>query len=44
MLEFLIDPESPYYENELGDEEEIVFSCTVNAWSVLASQHAIMRD
>lgn len=41
MLEFHIDPESPYYMDEFGDAAELVFYCAAGARSALAAQRAM---
>lgn len=40
MLEFHIDPESPYYKDEFDGAEELVFYCAAGARSALAAQRA----
>ena len=40
MLEFHIDPESPYFISELGDDSEFVFVCAIGSRSLLAAQRA----
>lgn len=40
MLEFHIDPDSPYYMDEFGDATELVFYCAAGARSALAAQRA----
>jgi rhodanese-related sulfurtransferase len=40
MLEFHIDPESPYFIEEFGAEKEFLFHCAVGSRSVLAAQRA----
>lgn len=40
MLEFHIDPESPYYKHEFDGAEELVFYCAAGARSALAAQRA----
>ena len=40
MLEFHIDPESPYYKDEFSGAEELVFYCAAGARSALAAQSA----
>lgn len=41
MLEFHIDPESPYYMDEFGDAKELVFYCAAGARSALAAQRTM---
>lgn len=40
MLEFHIDPESPYFMEAFGDDKEFVFYCAVGGRSALAAQTA----
>ncbi len=40
MLEFHIDPESPYFISEFGDDSEFVFVCAIGSRSLLAAQRA----
>lgn len=40
MLEFDIDPESPYFIDEFGEDKEFVFHCPVGSRSALAAQRA----
>ena len=40
MLEFSIDPASPYYRKEFGEERRIVFHCTLGWRSALSTQTA----
>lgn len=40
MLEFHIDPESPYFIEEFGADKEFLFHCAVGSRSVLAAQRA----
>jgi rhodanese-related sulfurtransferase len=40
MLEFHIDPESPYFMEQFGDDREFVFYCAVGGRSALAAQTA----
>ncbi|SFR63271.1 rhodanese-like domain-containing protein [Halogeometricum limi] len=40
MLEFCIDPESPYYVSRFGEDAEYVFVCAVGGRSLLAAQRA----
>ncbi|WP_339104508.1 rhodanese-like domain-containing protein [Haloterrigena salinisoli] len=40
MLEFHIDPDSPYYMDEFSDAAELVFYCAAGARSALAAQRA----
>lgn len=40
MLEYHIDPESPYYKDEFSGAEELVFYCAAGARSALAAQSA----
>jgi rhodanese-related sulfurtransferase len=40
MLEFHIDPESQYFLDEFGRDEEFVFVCAVGGRSALAAQRA----
>ena len=40
MLEFHIDPESPYFLDEFGTDEEFIFVCAVGGRSALAAQRA----
>ena len=37
MLEFWLDPESPYYKNELDDTEEVILFCNGGWRSALAA-------
>ncbi|MBT6058865.1 MAG: rhodanese-like domain-containing protein, partial [Gammaproteobacteria bacterium] len=38
MLEFWIDPESPYYRKEFDDAQEIILYCNKGWRSALAAQ------
>jgi rhodanese-related sulfurtransferase len=40
MLEFHIDPESPYFISEFGDDSEFIFVCAIGSRSLLAAQRA----
>ena len=40
MLEFHIDPESPYFISEFGDDSEFMFVCAIGSRSLLAAQRA----
>jgi len=40
MLEFWIDPESPYYKEKFGEDKKFVFFCAAGAHSALAAQTA----
>jgi rhodanese-related sulfurtransferase len=40
MLEFHIDPESPYFMEQFGDDKEFIFYCAVGGRSALAAQTA----
>ena len=40
MLEFYIDPESPYHKKELASDKEIVFYCKSSGRSAMAAQRA----
>lgn len=40
MLEFWIDPESPYYRPVFGEDKKFVFHCAAGARSALATQTA----
>lgn len=40
MLEFHIDPESPYFMETFGDDKEFIFYCAVGGRSALAAQTA----
>lgn len=40
MLEFHIDPESPYFMEQFDDDKEFVFYCAVGGRSALAAQTA----
>ena len=40
MLEFHIDPESPYFIEEFGKETEYIFVCAVGGRSALAAKRA----
>lgn len=40
MLEFWIDPESPYYKPQLSDEKRLVFHCSLGWRSALAAKTA----
>lgn len=40
MLEFHLDPESPYFIEELGSGTELLFHCAVGGRPVLAAQRA----
>lgn len=40
MLEFHIDPESPYFIDAFGTDKEFVFYCSLGGRSVLAAQRA----
>lgn len=40
MLEFHIDPESPYFIEEFGADAEIIFHCSLGGRSALATQRA----
>lgn len=40
MLEFWIDPESPYYKPVFGDDKKYVFFCAGGMRSALAAQQA----
>ncbi|MFC6722843.1 rhodanese-like domain-containing protein [Halobium palmae] len=40
MLEFHIDPTSPYYMDEFGKETEYIFVCAVGGRSALAAHRA----
>ena len=40
MLEFHIDPESPYFLDEFGTDEEFIFVCAVGGRLALAAQRA----
>src|SRR5438552_3994706 len=38
MLEFWIDPQSPYYKSQFGDDKKYVFFCAGGMRSALAAQ------
>jgi rhodanese-related sulfurtransferase len=40
MLEFHIDPESPFFIDEFGDASEFIFFCAIGSRSILAAQRA----
>jgi len=40
MLEFHIDPESPFFIDSFGDDSEFIFVCAVGSRSILAAQRA----
>src|SRR5690606_18958113 len=40
MLEFLIDPESPYHKQVFAEPKEFIFYCKSGARSALAAQSA----
>lgn len=40
MLEFHIDPESPYFMEQFGDDKEFIFYCAVGGRSALAAKTA----
>lgn len=40
LLEFYIDPESPYHKAELASDKEIIFYCKSSGRSALAAQVA----
>jgi rhodanese-related sulfurtransferase len=40
MLEFWIDPASPYFRTEFGEEKRVVFHCALDWRSALATQTA----
>jgi rhodanese-related sulfurtransferase len=40
MLEFHIDPESPFFMREFGENKEYVFHCAIGARGALAAQRA----
>jgi rhodanese-related sulfurtransferase len=40
MLEFWIDPESPYYKSQFGEDKKFVFFCAGGMRSALATQTA----
>lgn len=40
MLEFHIDPDSPYFMEEFGEDKEFIFYCAVGGRSALAAQTA----
>lgn len=40
MLEFHIDPESPYFMEPFGEDKEFIFYCAVGGRSALAAQTA----
>lgn len=40
MLEFHIDPESPYFMETFGDDKEFIFYCAVGGRSALAARTA----
>jgi rhodanese-related sulfurtransferase len=40
LLEFYIDPESPYHKKELASDKEIIFYCKSSGRSALAAQVA----
>lgn len=40
LLEFYIDPESPYHKKELASDKEIIFYCKSSGRSAMAAQRA----
>lgn len=40
MLEFHIDPDSPFFIEEFGSDKEFIFNCAVGSRSALAAQRA----
>jgi rhodanese-related sulfurtransferase len=40
VLDFWIDPASPYFKTEFGEEKHFVFHCTLDWRSALATQTA----
>jgi rhodanese-related sulfurtransferase len=40
MLEFYLDPQSPYHKNEFDADKEFIFYCKSGGRSALAAQRA----